>query len=154
MRMQDGKLKTLLICLCLMCIGTTVQAAQRSLLLVCADNSTLESLTHAEVRKLFLGLPITKTRVRLKPLLNGSDSLITEVFLQQVIFMSKRQYERQLVSRVFRSGDQRPPEYENINKLAEALLNTPGSVSFMWSDQLEGQTGLKSLSVLWTDSKN
>jgi hypothetical protein len=87
-------------------------------------------------------------------MLNASDPRATEVFLQQIIFMSKRQYERQLLSRVFRLGDQRPPEYEDIDMLARALLDTPDSLSYMWSDQLEHKTGLKALSVLWTDSNN
>jgi hypothetical protein len=134
--------------------GATSQTTQRSLLLVCSDNATLESLSHADVRKLFLGVPITKNQIRLKPLLNASDSLVTEVFLQQIVFMSKREYQRQLLSRVFRLGDQRPPEYENVDDLAKALLDTPGSVSYMWSEQLEHRTGLKSLGVLWTDSNN
>jgi len=103
---------------------------------------------------LFLGVPMTKDKVRLRPLLNTSDRLATDVFLQQIIFMSKREYERQLLSRVFRLGDQRPPEYENIDALLNALLDTPGSVSYMWSEQFGHQSGLKSLGVLWTDSNN
>jgi len=152
MQIREAIRYTLLICLFLIYSGTGAQSTQRSLLLVCRDNTTLESLTHAEVRKLFLGVPVTKTQMRLKPLVNASDQLVTEVFLQQVIFMSKREYERQLLSRVFRLGDQRPPVYEDTDLLVEALLDTPGSVSFMWSEQVERQKGLKTLSVLWTDS--
>lgn len=154
MRMKEGMLKALLLSLCLICTSSTAQTTQRSLLLVCSDNAKLESLSHAEVRKIFLGVPMTKDQVRLKPVLNATDPLATDVFLQQVIFMSKREYERQLVSRVFRLGDQRPPEYENIDMLVKALLNTPGSLSYMWSEQLEHQTGLKPLGVLWTESNN
>jgi len=154
MRMKAAKLKVLLVCLCLICSSSIAQTTQRSLLLVCSENSTLESLSHAEVRKLFLGVPMTKDQVRLRPLLNTSDRLATDVFLQQIIFMSKREYERQLLSRVFRLGDPRPPEFENIDVLVKALLDTPGSMSFMWSEQLVNQSELKSLGVLWTDSKN
>jgi len=156
MQMKEKKLRTLILCLCLtlICSSGTAETTQRSLLLVCSENAKLESLSHADIRKLFLGVPMTSDQVRLRPLLNASDPLITEVFLQQIVFMSKRQYERQLLSRVFRLGDQRPPEYENIEMLAKALLDTPGSLSYMWSGQLEHQTGLKSLGVLWTDSNN
>jgi len=154
MRLKVEKLTALLVCLCLISTSATSQTTQRSLLLVCSDNSTLESLSHEEVRKLFLGVPMIKDQVRLKPLLNASDPLATDVFLQQIIFMSKRGYERQLVSRVFRLGDQRPPKYDNIDTLVKELLNTPGSVSYMWSGQFDDQAGLKSLGVLWTDSNN
>ena len=156
MRMKERKLRTVLLCLCLtlICVNSTAQTAQRSLLLVCSYNAKLESLSHADVRKIFMGVPVNTGQVRLRPILNASDPFATDVFLQQIIFMSKRQYERQLLSRVFRLGDQRPPEYENIDMLAEALLDTPGSLTYMWSEQLEQQTGLKSLGVLWTDSNN
>ena len=156
MQMKEKKLRTLILCLCLTlsCSSANAETTQRSLLLVCSENAKLESPSHADIRKLFLGVPMTSDQVRLRPLLNASDPLITEVFLQQIVFMSKRQYERQLLSRVFRLGDQRPPEYENIEMLAKALLDTPGYLSYMWSEQLEHQTGLKSLGVLCTDSNN
>ena len=156
MLMKEGKLKALLLCLCLSltCTCSIAQTAQRSLLLVCSENSELEFLSHAEVRKIFLGVPMVKNQVRLKPLLNASDTFATDVFLQKIIFMSKRRYERQLVSRVFRFGDQRPPEYEDVDLLVSALVNTPGSLSYMWSEQFENQTGLKALGVLWTDSND
>jgi len=156
MPMKEETLRNLFLCLCLslICISSTAQTTQRSLLLVCSDNVKLESLSHADVRRLFLGVPMFIDKLRLRPMLNASDPLATDVFLQQIIFMSKRQYERQLLSRVFRLGDQRPPEYEDIDMLAKALLDTPGSLSYMWSDQLEHKTGLMSLSVLWTDSHN
>ena len=156
MPMKEETLRNLFLCLCLslICISSTAQTTQRSLLLVCSDNVKLESLSHADVRRLFLGVPMFIDKLRLRPMLNASDPLATDVFLQQIIFMSKRGYERQLVSRVFRLGDQRPPKYDNIDTLVKELLNTPGSVSYMWSGQFDDQAGLKSLGVLWTDSNN
>jgi len=153
-RVKYASLITLLGCLCLICTGIAAQPSQRSLLLVCSADANLESLSHAEVRKIFLGVPVTKGQVRLRPLLNSTDPLATDVFLQQVVFMSRREYERQLLSRVFRLGDPRPPEYDEIDSLVEDLLDTPGSLSFMWSEQLESHAGLKSLGILWKSSNN
>jgi hypothetical protein len=146
------KFMTLAVCLCLMSAVSTAQSTQRSLLLVSGSDSQLDVLTHAEVRKVFLGVPVTTGQVRLRPLLNFTDPRATNIFLQQVIFMSERKYKRQLLSRVFRLGDQRPREYDDINLLVEDVRNTPGALTFMWSDQFEGFTGLKSLGVLWTSS--
>ena len=114
----------------------------------------LGAVTHAELRKVFLGVPVTRDNVRLKPLLNSTDPLATSIFLQQVIFMSEREYRRQLVSRVFRFGDQPPTEHKEIRSLVEDLRSTPGSLTFMWSDQLESYEGLESLGVIWTSSGN
>ena len=146
------KFMTLVSCLCLMSAVSTAQSTQRSLLLVSGSNSQLDALAHAEVRKVFLGVPVTTGQVRLRPLLNLADPRATSVFLQQVIFMSERKYKRQLLSRVFRLGDQRPREYDDIELLVEDLRNTPGALTYMWSDQFENYTGLKSLGALWTSS--
>jgi hypothetical protein len=153
-RVKYEKLITLVGCLCLISAVSTAQSTQRSLLLVSGSDSRLDALTHAEVRKVFLGIPVTKSQVRLRPLLNFSDPLATNIFLQQVIFMSERKYRRQLLSRVFRLGDQRPREYDDIDLLVEELRDSAGSLTFMWSDQFESYTGLKSLGALWASSNN
>ena len=153
-RVKRTILISLLACFCLACPVSSAQTTQRSLLLVCGGDAPLESLTHAEIRKVFLGVPVTRNKERLRPLLNSTDSLATNIFLQQVIFMSEREYRRQILSRVFRFGDQRPREYDDIEQLVEDLRNTPGSLSYMWSDQFENHTELKLLSILWTSSSN
>lgn len=140
--------------LCMTSTTCFAQATERSLLLVAGQNSQPDTFSHAELRKIFLGVTVIRNGVRIKPLLNSTDSRATNVFLQQVVFMSEREYKRQLLSRVFRLGGQRPREYEDIALLVEALRNTPGSISFMWSDQLEQHTGLESLGVLWINSSD
>lgn len=146
---QQVKLIILLVCLCLVSINGTTQTPQRRLLLVCGVESTIPSLSHKEVRKLFLGAPTAIDGMRLRPLRNASDPLITEVFLQKIIFMSKRNYERQLVSRVFRLGGGRPPVYTNIQELIDELRQSPEALTYMWSDQLAHADGVKSIGVLW-----
>jgi len=153
-RVKYAKFITLVGCLCLVSAVSTAQSTQRSLLLVSGSDSQLDALTHAEVRKVFLGVPVTKDQVRLRPLLNFTDPLATNIFLQQIVFMSERKYKRQLLSRVFRLGDRRPREYDDIDLLVEDLRTTTGSLTFMWSDQFESYTGLKSLGALWTSSNN
>ena len=144
-----AKTITLLVCLCLISMTGAAQAAQRRLLLVCGTESTISSLSHKEVRKLFLGVPIVKDGVRLKPLRNASDPLVEEVFLQKIIFLSKRSYERQLLSRVFRFGGVRPPVFENLPELIDELRQSPGALTYMWSVQDAHADDLKSIGVLW-----
>jgi len=144
----------LLGCLCTLGAVCSAQSTERSLLLVASEQSQLGSLTHAELRKIFLGIPVTRENVRLRPLLNSTDPLAMSIFLQQVVFMSEREYRRQLLSRVFRLGDQRPQEFDDIASLVEEVRNTAGSLTFMWSDQFEQHGGLKSLGVLWASSND
>lgn len=153
MHKQQVKLDILLVCLLLVSIGGAAQTTPRRLLLVCSVESTIPSLSHEEVRKLFLGIPTEKNGVRLKPLRNATDALITEVFLQKIIFMSKQKYERQLVSRMFRVGGSRPPVYTTIAELIDALRRSPEALTYMWSNQLAQADGVKTIGVLWEGSE-
>jgi len=154
MRRLPVKTMALLVCLCLAGIAAAVESSQRDLLLVCGTESTIPQLSREEVRKLFLGVPIVKDGIRLKPLRNASDELITEVFLQKTVFMSKRSYERQLLSRVFRLGGSRPPVYTDITELTAELRRSPESVTYMWSDQVTQANAVKSIGVLWASTNN
>ena len=90
----------------------------------------------------------------LKPLRNETDPLLTEVFLQKVIFMSERSYDRELLSRVYRLGGKRPEIYSENTKLVNELRDIPGTLTYMWSDDVEDTAGLKSLGVIWAGSIN
>lgn len=122
------------------------------MLLVTASDYELGPVTHAELRKVYLGVPVTRQGVRLRPLFNSTDPAATSVFLQKVLFMSEREYKRQLVSRVFRLGEQRPTEYDDMDSLVADLQAIPGALTFMWSDQLEDYDELKQLGVIWVSS--
>ncbi len=123
-----------------------------SSVLVTSVASALPPLTLQEARKLFLGVPLEKDGARLIPLLNTSDSLTFEVFLQKVAFMSANTYENQTLSIVFRLGGKRPERYGDLQNLLAALQQTPGTVTFLWEEQVQANQGIKSVSVLWQGS--
>jgi hypothetical protein len=145
----QARLVMLLVCLGLLGGDGSGQETQRHLVLVCSTESSIPSLSQQEVRKLFLGVPTVRNGIRLKPLRNETEPRVSEVFLQKVIFMSQRSYERQLVSRVFRLGGTRPPVFTEMGELLDELRQSPGALSYMWSDQVAQTYGVKSCGVLW-----
>lgn len=134
----------------LMCLSTSSATARRTLVLAADAGSMLPPLTIQETRKLFLGVPLEKSGTRVIPLLNTSDPLTYEVFLQKVAFMSASAYETQMISIVFRLGGKRPETYTNLQQLVADLRQTPGAVTYLWEDQVQAQ-GLKAVSVLWQE---
>lgn len=147
--------KTIVVLILILCLPLPVRASDngaRSLHFVCSVDSSLASLSHADARKLFMGTPMFSNSTRILPVLNTSDPLVTEVFLQKIIFMSKRDYERQLVSRVYRLGGVRPSEISVLADLILALQTNAGAVSYMWSDQISSHDGIKSLGMIWSNS--
>lgn len=124
-------------------------AEQRRLVLVTASTAKITPLPPTEVRKLFLGLPVSQNSLHLEPLRNASDPLLNEVFLQQIMFMSAQSYDRQLISQVFRYGGHRPVSYSDVDALAAALRDLPGAVSYMWLASAQQIPGIKVLQELW-----
>ena len=135
-------------CLCI--VSTTTGAAEaRYLVLVSGAISHVPQLTPNEVRKLFLGVVLIKDGQRVEPLLNTTDHLLHEVFLQKIIFMSRDNYQRQLTARIASTGDPRPQEYTDRWQLISALRSRRGAVSFMWNKDVRVQIGLKVIQELW-----
>jgi hypothetical protein len=126
--------------------------SHRSLVLATSAASSLPALTTQEARKLFLGVPLEKDGAHPVPLLNTSDPLTYEVFLQKVAFMSASTYETQTISVVFRLGGKRPESYSNLKELVDALQQNPGTVTYLWEDQVQDNKGIKSVNVLWQGS--
>jgi hypothetical protein len=124
-------------------------AQQRELVLVTADSSEVPALTASEVRRLFLGVVVEKGDRRLVPIQNLSEPLLHEVFLQKVVFMSSRSYERHLLAQMFRSGGHRPARYAETGALVAALQRQPGAVTYMWSSSAKQTPGIKVVQELW-----
>lgn len=126
-----------------------VPARAERLVLVSSTATPVTLLTPAEARKVFLGRPLVKDGVRLEALRNTSDALLQEVFLQKVVFMSERAYERQLLSTVFREGGERPVDYANPQQLLTALQNRSGALTYMWEPEARTTSGIKIVGELW-----
>lgn len=149
------RLKIITILLLIMCLSASPGASDngpRSLHFVAGVNSPVVSLSHAEARQLFMGTPVFREGTRLVPVLNTVDPLVMEIFLQKIIFMSMRDYERQLLSRVYRLGGERPPKISEITDLIRELQTNTGAVSYMWSDQIRSSEGIRSLGEIWSNS--
>lgn len=120
-------------------VGDAALAATGShvLVLVGGKASRLSPLSPTEVRRLYLGKSVEKGGIRVMPLRNATDPLLYETFLQKVMFMSARSYERYLLVQVYQSGGRRPPDYDKLSELEDALQRDPGRVTFMWRGDAE-----------------
>ncbi len=132
--------------------GDAVAAEERRLVLVVVADSTITPLDHTEIRKAFIGITVVKGKQRIEPLINVSDALLYQVFLQKNIFMSARHYERLLLARVFRSGGRHPARYSDHGSLVGALKARPGAITYMWATTAEATPGIKELQELWRGS--
>lgn len=141
----------LALALCLLCWQSAVHAAfatEPRLVLVASARSAIAQLPAAEVRKLYLGIPLFADEQTIKPLRNNSNDYLQEVFMQKVMYMSTPAYERQIISRVFRTGGTHPPVYTNLHELVDMLQTDPSTVSYMSRDDAHNHPELKIISDL------
>lgn len=147
------RLGHLLVCLLLMLSGGGVPAAETypdsSVVLVASPGFPPGTLGILELRRLFLGLPVYRGREELTPLINASDKVLYQAFLQKVMFMSEANYQRQLVMRVFRRGGKRPEVFRDPRKLARALRMAPLNITFMTREQVKQLKNVEVVQPLW-----
>jgi hypothetical protein len=128
--------------------STRVKAADINLVLVTASGSTLTALNANDVRKAFLGVPVSVNDKIIVPILNSGNGEAKELFLQRVLFMSGAVYERHSIGRVFRNGGNRLADYSDQIALTNALNATPFGISFMLATDAKKTSAVKILSEL------
>ena len=125
------------------------QETTNHLVLVTAKATGIRSLTTSEIRRLFMGLPVSKNGRKLEALVNQSDPLLYQVFLQKVVFMSAQVYERHLLENVVQLGGQRPKIHNQQEALVADLHRHPGKVSYIWNYKLRIYPSLVAVGEIW-----
>lgn len=147
------RIDTIAILALLLVAGSPASFGQEvhTLVLVAGQNSDIPVLRPEEVRSTFMGAPEVKNNVRLKPVLNETDPLLREVFLQKVMFVSWKHYQQRLVEQAFRAGWPMPQIVYDQTALAKALREQPGALTYMWETTAKA-LGVKIVQVLWSGS--
>ncbi len=118
------------------------------LYLISSKQMSITPLSANEIKKLFLSVPVTREGKKLSPLLNQSDALTYQIFLQTVMGRSASTYEKQLLTRVYASGISSPPVISDLNELYDKLLAEPGVVSFILKKNFD-DSELQKIQKLW-----
>lgn len=124
-------------------------SSERHLVLVASSAYAVGEIPKPVLRRAYLGNPLVQDHVTIHPLLNATEPLLYDVFLQKIMFMSHRTYERNALSQVFRFGGTRPRRFESFEELRTGLLEHPGTVTFMWRNTAERLDGVAIVMELW-----
>jgi len=130
---------------------TAVRGAEQVVLVV-GENSPIENLSSLECRKAYFGIVVRYDNQIIRPFRNSSDSQLSQIFLQSVVAMSERSYERRLFSLTLKSGRPRPKEFTDQDDLVRALREYPYSISYMWRSDAERSIGIKVIKLLWQEN--
>lgn len=125
--------------------------AGEELVLIVSANSNIDDLDSSSVRKLFLGLTVTRGGYRLRPVLNQTDPQINELFLQNIVSMSDSTYDRYVLRLALLQGATQPIVYRNTARLIDAVAGDPLVVGYVWARDAEHDPRLRILRVVWHD---
>jgi hypothetical protein len=132
---------------CVLLATPMAHAEEQRIAIVVNAESGIKAISAKEVRRAYLGASIVLNGIEVKPLLNQSDQLAVEVFLQRILFMSAEAYERQLISHSFQGGS-RPRAYENLGALLAALQKDDAAITFILYDTAINTPGIRIIGKL------
>ena len=101
------------------------------LVVVTSADSRIGPLTRPMIRKIYLGSSAGIASQPIHPLINQSNRLLYEMFLQKVLFMSKETYERHMRHSKFAAGTLLPVSYRSEARLLKHLNAHPDSISYV-----------------------
>ncbi len=130
----------------------TTSRAEVAVVLVADKDSPIESVSSLDIRKIYLGITVTIGGDVVRAIRRRDDERLNQIFLQSVIAMSQRSYERRLLSLVLKFGTPRPVEVDSHDELLELLENHSSSIAYMWKSEAESDSRVKIIGVLWQET--
>ncbi len=141
----------------LLMIGALTLAAHASaedaaVVLVTGKDSPIENISSLEMRKIYFGISVSVEGRTIRALRRRDDERLNQIFLQSVIAMSHRSYERRLLSLALRFGTPRPVEVKDRDELLRLLAENPSTLTYMWKSNAEADPRVKIIRVLWQET--
>jgi hypothetical protein len=133
-----------------MCLVTCASAqTPGDLVLVTHESSPVTALSAGEVRRVFMGLTLSIQQGPIRPIINESSDTLRTAFLQHVVGLSEKMYQRRRLSLELQQGVTRPQAIRDQKQLVERLRGTPTGISFMWRGDVQRIPELRILRVIW-----
>ena len=135
----------------LMMLSITASWAEDAVVLVTSSDGPIADMGSLDIRKAYLGIAVTIAGGTVRPLRQQEDDRLNLIFLQSVIAMSQKSYERRLLSMMLKYGTPRPAEVDDRNDLIATLERNPHAIGYMWQSDAESDSRVRTIRVLWQE---
>ena len=125
--------------------------AEDAVVLVTVSDGPITDISSLDIRKAYLGISVTIAGSTVRPLRQQDDDRLNLIFLQSVVAMSQKSYERRLLSMMLKFGTPRPSEVDDLEDLIETLVRNPNAIGYMWKSDAESDSRIKTIKVLWQE---
>jgi hypothetical protein len=123
--------------------------ADHELVLVVAEDSPIAEVDALAMRKAYFGVSVNFGNGRIRPYLLAGDAQLNRIFMQSVIAMSERSYERRLLALTLKYGAPRPETVGSPEELIAALMANPMAIGYLWREDADRASGIRIVRTLW-----
>lgn len=123
--------------------------AERQVVLVTGDSCPVREVSSLDVRKAYLGVTVSVDGSRLRPIRLIGDEMLSSIFYQSVVHMSRKSYERRALSLALKYGTPRLEMVDSVDDAAQAVRGRECGVVYMWKDDVDRLSGIKTVRLLW-----
>jgi len=132
-----------------MMLSMTAAWADDTMVLVTSSESPITDISSLDIRKAYLGISVRIAGSTVRPILQLDDDRLNLIFLQSVIAMSQKSYDRRLLSMMLKFGTPRPGKADSREALIETLQGNPYAIGYMWKSDAESDARVRTVKVLW-----
>jgi hypothetical protein len=133
-------------------LAAHASAEDVAVVLVAGKDSPIEIISSLEIRKIYFGISVSVKGQAIRALRRRDDERLNQIFLQSVIAMSKRSYERRLLSLTLKFGTPRPVEVKSRGEVLKLLAENPSTITYMWKSEAEADPRVRIIRVLWQET--
>ena len=123
--------------------------AERTVVLVTGKECPVTELSSLDVRKAYLGVAVRVDGYRLTPIQFVGDDLLSQVFYQSIVSMSRKSYERRALSLAIKYGTPRPLKAESSADVAEAIEEYQCGIVYLWKEDADQLATVRTVRTLW-----
>ncbi len=135
--------------ICLFAFLPVAIAHQHQVVLVTNISCPLKTISSLDLRKIYFGINVRHEKIHIRGLRNLSDSYLDNIFLQTVVAMSSKSYQRRLLAESLNNGRPRIAEFTDAELLYKELRKSSCHVTYLWSDDVGQFDDLKIIKLLW-----
>lgn len=126
-----------------------IAMAERTAVLVTGEKCPIADIDSLDVRKAYLGVLVDIDGYHIRPLRLSGDEQLNRVFFQTIVAMSRKSYERRVLSLALKFGTPRPAEFDNLDEALDVVRRVECGVVYAWAGDLADKTGIRTLKPLW-----
>lgn len=123
--------------------------ADLRVVLVTGNDCPVKEVTSLDVRKAYLGIRVSIDGHGLIPIRLVGDELLTSVFYQSIVSMSRKSYERRELSLTLKYGTPRAETVESVADAVALVRKYKCGIAYLWKQDADRFDVIRPVKTLW-----